>query len=178
MGSEMCIRDRAQGHSNFADAHREKGPHGLEAWRSGISSQSLQTTGWLHWPITEVPCSAPYGCLDSALQPTQKNWVAIRILFKVAHSCSKLHIITLFKVTNLGLGAGGWVLLCSTGLVLPGTTQNPARLDYGAACVASHRRATSPRFQSLGSNYLSNRWKPRGGGEEAGARFKNWIDWS
>ena len=85
---------------------------------SCTSSKLLPTTDLLHCSITKVRCSAP----------------------NIARGVKFL------------LGAGGWGglglgALGSTGLVLPGTTQNPARLVYGAALVASHRRATSPRFQ-------------------------------
>ena len=138
----------AQGHSNFADAHREKGPHGLEAWRSGISSQSLQTTGLLHCATTEVRRSAPLWFLglrfasnSGTLDGNPDTVQSCTFLFKVTHHCIIQSFLnpqsefgTLFKVTHLGgagAGAGGWVLLGSTGLVLPGTTQNPARLVYG-----------------------------------------------
>ena len=58
-----------------------------------------------------------------------------------------------------GGGAGGWGLgaLGSTGLVLPGTAQNPVRLVYGSAALVASLRgqhfATSPRFQLLASSY-------------------------
>ena len=49
----------------------------------------------------------------------------------------------------LGLGAGGWVLLGWTGLVLSGTTRNPARLVYGSAALVASLRGQQSHFATL-----------------------------
>ena len=67
-----------------------------------------------------------------------------------------------------GLGAvGGWVLLGSTGLVLPAadfhpcgpvpaTTQNPARLVYGSAALVAALRGPQSHFATLPMNLNSH----------------------
>ena len=48
-----------------------------------------------------------------------------------------------------GLGAGGWVLLGWTGLVLLCTAQNPARLVYGSAALVASLRGQQSHFATL-----------------------------
>ena len=48
-----------------------------------------------------------------------------------------------------GLGAGGWVLLGWTGLVLLCTAQNPARLVYGSAALVASLRGQHCHFATL-----------------------------
>ena len=50
---------------------------------------------------------------------------------------------------GLGLGAGGWVLLGWTGLVLLCTAQNPARLVYGSAALVASLRGQHCHFATL-----------------------------
>ena len=49
----------------------------------------------------------------------------------------------------LGLGGWGWVLLGWTGLVLPATAQNPARLVYGSAALVASLRGQQSHFATL-----------------------------
>ena len=50
------------------------------------------------------------------------------------------------------LGLGGWVLLGSTGLVLPATTQNPARLVYGSVPLVASLRGTKDPLRHASNN--------------------------
>ena len=68
---------------------------------------------------------------------------------------------------GLGLGAGGWVLLGWTGLVLPVHAQNHVCLVYGsAALVASLREqqshfATLPITKNLTNFSLGTQWSKK-----------------
>ena len=74
----------------------------------------------------------------------------IKVLFKVTHlglglgaGCSWVQSYT------FGAGAGGWVLLGSTGLVLSGPAQDPARLVYGSAALVASLREQQNHFATL-----------------------------
>ena len=74
----------------------------------------------------------------------------IKVLFKVIHlglglgaGCSWVQSYT------FGAGAGGWVLLGSTGLVLSGPAQDPARLVYGSAALVASLRGQQSHFATL-----------------------------
>ena len=117
----------AQGHSNLHTRTERRGPHGLEAWRSGVSGQSLRTAVLL------------YGC-------------------------STLRCFSIAVGIKFLLGAGGWGwgwgwglglglgALGSTGLVLPATAQNPARLVYGSAALVASLRGQQSHFATLPIN--------------------------
>ena len=55
---------------------------------------------------------------------------------------------------RFGAGAGGWgwVLLDSTGLVLPAAAQRPARLVYGSAALVASLRGQQSHFATLPIN--------------------------
>ena len=57
---------------------------------------------------------------------------------------------------GLGLGALGW-----TGLVLPATAQNPARLVYGSAALVASLRGQQSHFTTLPINLAGLRSSPR-----------------
>ena len=74
----------------------------------------------------------------------------IKVLFKVIYlglglgaGCSWVPNYT------FGAGAGGWVLLGSTGLVLSGPAQDPARLVYGSAALVASLRGQQNHFATL-----------------------------
>ena len=110
----------AQGHSNLQTRTDRRGPHGLEAWRSGISTfRSSIPVLQQHAALLQYCCwnKVPFGGLG-------------------------------------GWEAGGWVLLGWTGLVLSGTTRNPARLVYGSAALVASLRGQQSHFATLPTNLV------------------------
>ena len=140
--------------------HRLKGPHRLEAWRSGVSKQLVPTTILQSNPGSSNPrkflwasCTHGYAlqisteraaadCTSPAEPEDSRERPRATSTERAAADC-----ISPRKSSFWGAGAGGWgwVLLGWTGLVLPVHAQNPARLVYGSATlVASLRGTTEP----------------------------------
>ena len=74
---------------------------------------------------------------------------AVKFLWDCYNNLENLKVRVLFKVAHLGAGGWGWVLLGWTGLVLPATTQNPARLVYGSAALVASLRGQHCHFATL-----------------------------
>ena len=124
----------------------------MEAWRSGVLRQSLQTAVLLHSRNT-LPCPprirnpssgrvhSPmlllFCCIAALLQPPRRRGSG-----------------TIKFLLGLGLGAGGWgwVLVGWTGLVLSATAHNPARLVYGSAALVASLRGQHCHYATLPTN--------------------------
>ena len=83
----------------------------------------------------------------------KRGEVASRLSAALFLCCSStLHCSSIAVGIKFLLGAGGlggWVLLGWTGLVLSGTTRNPARLVYGSAALVASLRGQQSHFATL-----------------------------